>query len=244
MIYREYAAVGTLSGPAIILRKHDFEALNTMTGGAKSPANEKSLWLDFKHGAVCASNSNGVVLVQHGVEERDWSECDFLPFPLQELKPVLASIKGKDLDKKTIVGCLVFIKTGGSTVTAFGLISEDYKEESFTGDEDVLPGRPATGAIVQRLGGDTWRPWDCLTTTQAWYTTNSPGFIIDSAIAKTLTKASVATKGGPMRCKGPQFAPGAQPTEASVVNFKVMSEKGDGSTWAILQGTLRPLVRK
>lgn len=243
MIYREHVELGGFSGPAIILRKHDYEALSTMAGGAKSPACEKSLWLDFKHGAVCTSNSNGVVLVQHGAEERDWTECGFLPFPLQELKPVLASIKGKDAAQKTIVGCLVFIQTGPLEVSVCGLIAEDYKEEDFKGDADELPGVVSVFEVHDTLGGNTWRPWDCLTKVKTWHR-RLPPFAVDSAIAKTLTKASVATKGGPMVCKGELAHLDDVANSHTCVSFSVMSEKGDGSTWAVLQGTLRPLARK
>lgn len=243
MIYREYAEIGGFSGPTIILRKHDYETLNTMSGGAKSPFNEQSLWLEFRYGGVCASNSNGVALVSHGQEERDWSDCEFLPMPVSDLKRVLASIKGKDADKKTIVGCLAFTKTGPKTVTVCGVIAEDYKEESFEGDDDALPGKLSLHATYTTLGDDPWCPWECFEATKYWHATSSPGFTIDSAIAKTLTKAATATKGGPMKCMGPKFAPGSKPTEDSVVRFKVLSEKGDGSTWDVLQGTLRPFAR-
>lgn len=242
MIYLKSATVGGFSGPTIILRKHDIEALTTMTGGAKSPENEKSLWFEFSHGAVCASNGDGLALVQYGDAPRDWTKCQFLPFSLAGLKPVLASIKGKDLDGKTIVGCLVFVQLGLDDLVAIGLRSEDYSVVDFSGmTGEELPGQVSQVSTNRVLLDGHWRPWDCLVTIRAWEK-ELPPFVLSSKIAKTLTKVAQASSSAPMVCHG-SCADRSGELNAPCVLFSVLTEKGDVSYWDVLQGTLQPLAR-
>ena len=125
MIFLQHTIIGDLEGPTIILRKHDYEALTTMAGSAKSPLHEQSLWLDFRFGAAGCSNTDGIVLVSGDTGgQKDWTDCDFLPFGITELKKTLATIKGQDDAGKTIVGCLAFVMTSSRTVCVVGLLAE------------------------------------------------------------------------------------------------------------------------